>query len=84
MPAVSHSPNATAFSPDWPAFYHELAQALLEYEQRQPKLVQLLESVGVHVNNDEGKTLQEIDPLTFLSLLGQPADTPVAGGRSGG
>lgn len=69
MPAVSHSPNATAFSPDWPAFYHELAQALLEYEQRQPELVQLLESVGVHVNNDEGKTLQEIDPLTFLSLL---------------
>lgn len=53
----------------WSPFFHELAQKVLEYEQRQPELVQVLIDSGIRINHDEGQPLQVIDPFSFFSLI---------------
>lgn len=53
----------------WPPFFRELATRLLEFEDRQPELVQLLREVGVTVNHDEGQPLTVLDPFSFFSLI---------------
>lgn len=47
----------------WQPFFQELAHKLLEFEERQPELVQILLDAGVHIQHDEGETLQVLDPL---------------------
>ena len=53
----------------WQPFFHDLAHKLLEYEDRQPELVQLLRDAGVSVQNDEGEPLTVLDPFSFFSLI---------------
>lgn len=53
----------------WQPFFHALAVKVLDYQQRQPELVQVLKDAGVAINHDEGQPLAEIDPFTFFSLI---------------
>jgi 5-methylcytosine-specific restriction endonuclease McrBC GTP-binding regulatory subunit McrB len=53
----------------WIPFFKELALRLLEFESRQPELVQLLKTAGVNIQDDEGVSLAVLDPLSFFSLL---------------
>ena len=71
------NPSSRAISPDastglpltWQPLFHELALKILEFQDRQPELVELLKAAGVNVNHDEGPALSEIDPFTFFSLV---------------
>jgi len=53
----------------WKPFFHELSVRLLDYEQRQPELIELLRVVGVKVPHDEGEELSVLDPFSFFSLI---------------
>ena len=53
----------------WKPFFRELATRLLDYEDRQPELIQMLRDAGISINHDEGEPLREIDPFTFFSLI---------------
>lgn len=53
----------------WKPFFRELATRLLDYEDRQPELIQMLQDAGISINHDEGEPLREIDPFTFFSLI---------------
>lgn len=54
---------------NWPTFFHELAQNLLAFEDRQTELVQWLRDAGVRVQHDEGQPLEVLDPFSFFSLI---------------
>lgn len=56
----------------WIPIFKELAQRLLEYENRQKELVQLLENIGIEKRMPEGEEnepLEAIEPFTFLCLI---------------
>lgn len=53
----------------WRPLFEELAQKLLEFEERQPELVQILRDADVHIQHDEGEDLQVLDPFSFFSLI---------------
>jgi 5-methylcytosine-specific restriction endonuclease McrBC GTP-binding regulatory subunit McrB len=57
------------FTPSWPPFFRALATRLLDFEERQPELVQMLLAAGVHIQHDEGVPLQVMDPFSFFSLI---------------
>lgn len=53
----------------WRPYFQELAHKLLEFEDRQPELVQILRDTGVHIQHDEGEDLKVLDPFSFFSLI---------------
>lgn len=55
--------------PGWTPFFSALASRLLEFEARQPELVDVLRTAGVHIQHDEGEPLSVMDPFSFFSLL---------------
>lgn len=67
----------------WTDIYHELAQALIGWQEKQGELIAFLErlrSQGYFVTpmndrNSDGERflLQEIDPFTFIGAFGRAA-----------
>ncbi len=53
----------------WIAFFKELAVRLLEFESKQPDLVQLLKNAAVNIQDDDGLPLLVLDPFSFFSLV---------------
>lgn len=51
----------------WQPFFQELTTTLLNYENRQPQLVQVLRNAGVRLQFEQGDDL--LDPFSFFSLL---------------
>ncbi|WP_189009503.1 McrB family protein [Deinococcus malanensis] len=62
----------------WPPFFREMGLRVLEYQERQPELVSLLQDAGIAINHDEGTPLTEIDPFTFFSLVLKHTSEPTA------
>ncbi|RZK01062.1 MAG: hypothetical protein EOO46_20745, partial [Flavobacterium sp.] len=63
----------------WIPAYEQIAQQLLQYENRQTELIDLLEAVGVTGFNDRDSAdrtirLDEIDPFTFICYLNKYGD----------
>ncbi|GHG06647.1 McrB-related protein [Deinococcus piscis] len=61
------TPDASEFT--WKPFFRELALRLLDYQERQPELVQVLRDAGVRIQHDESMDLSVLDPLSFFSLI---------------
>ncbi len=67
--SVQVLPTLEAAEADWPEFFRQLVEKLLEYQARQPALVEMLRIAGVQVPTDEGMPLKAMDPFSFLGLL---------------
>ncbi|CAM4447305.1 DUF4357 domain-containing protein [Deinococcus marmoris] len=69
LPPELISPELEDFSATWKPLFHELARRLLDYQERQPELIDILRSAGIHIQHDEGEQLSVMDPFSFFSLI---------------
>jgi 5-methylcytosine-specific restriction endonuclease McrBC GTP-binding regulatory subunit McrB len=53
----------------WQPFFHEMAEKVLTFEDRQPDLINMLRDAGVKINEDSGVPLEVLDPFSFVSLI---------------
>jgi 5-methylcytosine-specific restriction endonuclease McrBC GTP-binding regulatory subunit McrB len=53
----------------WRPFFRELAVRLLEFQARQPELVDILRVAGISIVHDEGEPLVVMDPFTVFALI---------------
>lgn len=70
------SPASPTFT--WIPAYKAISKRLLQYENKQPELIAILQSIGVTNFNDQDTNgriqLSEIDPLSFLCYLNKYGD----------
>lgn len=69
LPIELTMPNTVVFAALWKPFFGELAQRLLDFEDRQSELTDILREAGVHIQHDEGQPLSVMDPFSFFSLI---------------
>jgi 5-methylcytosine-specific restriction endonuclease McrBC GTP-binding regulatory subunit McrB len=62
----------------WQPFFHEMAEKVLTFEDRQPDLIQVLHDAGVRVDEDAGVPLEVLDPFSFVSLILKHTSEPNA------
>ena len=82
LPPELTATDAADFVTPWKAFFRELAERLLDFEDRQPELTDILREAGIHLQHDEGKPLIRHGPILVLLSDPQVSKRVASGGHS--